>query len=54
MAVPGALIQSTLSTAALAGLLHLVGWSWTAGIILGMAISVASTVVMALVLARLA
>jgi CPA2 family monovalent cation:H+ antiporter-2 len=51
VAVPGALIQSTLSTAALAGLLHLVGWSWTAGIILGMAISVASTVVMALVLA---
>jgi CPA2 family monovalent cation:H+ antiporter-2 len=51
VAVPGALIQSTLSTAALAGLLHLVGWSWTSGIILGMAISVASTVVMALVLA---
>jgi CPA2 family monovalent cation:H+ antiporter-2 len=51
VALPGALIQSTLSTAALAGLLHLVGWSWTAGIILGMAISVASTVVMALVLA---
>ena len=51
VAVPGALIQSSLSTAALAGLLHLVGWSWTSGIILGMAISVASTVVMALVLA---
>jgi len=51
VAVPGALIQSTLSTAALAALLHLVGWSWTSGIILGMAISVASTVVMALVLA---
>src|SRR5688572_32851427 len=51
VAVPGALIQSTLSTVALAGLLHLVGWSWTSGLILGMAISVASTVVMALVLA---
>jgi CPA2 family monovalent cation:H+ antiporter-2 len=51
IAVPGALIQSSLSTAALAGLLHLLGWSWTSGIILGMAISVASTVVMALVLA---
>ena len=50
VAVPGALIQSTLSTVALAGLLHLVGWSWTSGLILGMAISVASTVVMALVL----
>jgi len=50
--VPGALIQSSISTAALAALLHLVGWTWTAGIILGMAISVASTVVMALVLAE--
>jgi len=28
------------------------GWSWTSGLILGMAISVASTVVMALVLAK--
>jgi len=50
IALPGALIQSTLSTAALAALLRWVGWDWTAGIILGMAISVASTVVMALVL----
>jgi CPA2 family monovalent cation:H+ antiporter-2 len=33
-------------------LLRLLGWSWTSGIILGMAISVASTVVMALVLAE--
>ena len=52
VAVPGALIQSTLSTAALALLLRLLGWSWISGIILGMAISVASTVVMALVLAE--
>lgn len=50
--VPGALIQSAISTGALAGILHLMGWSWTAGVILGMAISVASTVVMALVLAE--
>ncbi|MGE5644622.1 MAG: cation:proton antiporter [Acidobacteriota bacterium] len=50
--VPGALIQSTMSTVALALLLHLLGWTWTAGIILGMAISVASTVVMALVLSE--
>lgn len=48
--VPGALIQSAMSTGALAVILHFMGWSWTAGIILGMAISVASTVVMALVL----
>ncbi len=52
VAVPGALIQSTMSTAALALALRLLGWSWISGIILGMAISVASTVVMALVLAE--
>jgi len=48
--VPGALIQSTISTTALAALLHILGWPWVQGIILGMAISVASTVVMAVVL----
>jgi len=52
VAVPGALIQSTLSTSALAVLLHFMGWDWTSGFILGMAISVASTVVMAMVLAE--
>lgn len=52
LAVPGALIQSTLSTLALTLLLHMMGWSWTSGLILGMAISVASTVVMALVLTK--
>lgn len=52
IALPGALIQSTASTLALAGALKLLGWTWTAGLILGMAISVASTVVMALVLAE--
>ncbi len=50
LAVPGALIQSTASTFVLAALLTLFGWSWTSGIILGMGISVASTVVMAMVL----
>jgi monovalent cation:H+ antiporter-2, CPA2 family len=50
IAVPGALIQSTTSTVALALLLRWAGWSWVAGIILGMATSVASTVVMAMVL----
>src|ERR1051326_8522536 len=52
IALPGALIQSTFSTAALAVGLHLLGWTWTSGLVLGMAISVASTVVMALVLAK--
>lgn len=52
VALPGALIQSTLSTTALALALRLFGWNWISGIILGMAISVASTVVMALVLTK--
>lgn len=52
VAVPGALVQSTVSTLALAALLRLLGWTWISGIILGMAVSVASTVVMALVLAE--
>jgi CPA2 family monovalent cation:H+ antiporter-2 len=52
VAVPGALIQSTISTTMLATFLHLMGWGWIPGFILGMAISVASTVVMALVLAK--
>lgn len=50
IAVPGALIQSLLSTLLVASLLRWFGWSWQSGIILGIAISVASTVVMALVL----
>ncbi len=50
VAVPGALIQSTISTLGLALLLRLFGWDWISGIILGMSISVASTVVMARVL----
>jgi CPA2 family monovalent cation:H+ antiporter-2 len=52
VAVPGAIIQSALSTAMLAVLLHLFGWDWSSGIVLGLAISVSSTVVMARVLAE--
>lgn len=52
LALPGALVQSTISTGVLAIILNLMGWNWVSGIILGMAISVASTVVMALVLAE--
>lgn len=52
IALPGALFQSAISTTALAVLLHLVGWDWQSGFVLGVAISVASTVVMALVLAE--
>ncbi|MBX3212524.1 MAG: cation:proton antiporter [Labilithrix sp.] len=52
IALPGALFQSAISTMALAVLLRLVGYDWQSGIVLGIAISVASTVVMALVLAE--
>ncbi len=50
IAVPGALIQSGFSTAMLALILRALGWDWSSGIVLGLAISVASTVVMAKVL----
>ncbi len=52
VAIPGAVFQSFISTMAVAALLRLLGWSWTSGIVLGVSISVASTVVMALVLAE--
>jgi len=50
VAVPGALIQSAASTLVAALLLHLLGWNWSSGVVLGLAVSVASTVVMAKVL----
>jgi len=46
LAVPGALIQSTVATFACMGLATALGWSWQGGLILGIAVSVASTVVM--------
>src|SRR4051794_40997481 len=46
LAVPGALIQSTVATLACTALAVAVGWSWQSGLILGIAVSVASTVVM--------
>ncbi len=52
IAVPGALIQSVFSTALLALILRALGWNWGSGIVLGLAISVASTVVMSMVLAE--
>lgn len=52
VAVPGALFQSAISTLVMAALLRLAGYGWEAGIVLGISISVASTVVMALVLAE--
>jgi monovalent cation:H+ antiporter-2, CPA2 family len=46
IAIPGALIQIVLASAMGAGLAHLLGWSWTAGFVFGLALSVASTVVL--------
>ena len=46
LAIPGALAQSTAATLACMGLAVAIGWSWRSGLILGIAVSVASTVVM--------
>lgn len=46
IAVPGALGQSTAATIACTGLAWLAGWPWQHGVILGIAVSVASTVVL--------
>jgi CPA2 family monovalent cation:H+ antiporter-2 len=46
IAVPGALGQSTAATLACAALAVAVGWTWQIGLILGIAVSVASTVVL--------
>src|SRR5688572_27795745 len=46
VAVPGALGQSTAATLACALLAVSLGWSWKSGLILGVAVSVASTVVL--------
>jgi monovalent cation:H+ antiporter-2, CPA2 family len=46
LAIPGALAQSTAASLACMGLAVTMGWSWRSGLILGIAVSVASTVVM--------
>lgn len=46
VAIPGAIGQSTVATLACAGLAAAVGWTWQSGLILGIAVSVASTVVL--------
>jgi CPA2 family monovalent cation:H+ antiporter-2 len=46
IAVPGAVGQIVLATLMGAGLARLLGWSWPAGLVFGLALSVASTVVM--------
>jgi CPA2 family monovalent cation:H+ antiporter-2 len=44
--VPGALLQTTLTTALGAWIGHLWGWGWGGGIVLGLSLGVASTVVL--------
>ncbi|HOW14870.1 cation:proton antiporter [Methanosarcina sp.] len=50
IALPGALIQSLATAAFGAIVMHMLGWSWKVGIVFGLAISVASTVVLTRVL----
>lgn len=51
LAIPGAIAQIAAATLLGAGATRLFGWSWPAGLVFGMAISVASTVVLTRVLA---
>ena len=46
IAIPGALGQSSAATVACTGLAVAMGWTWSSGLILGIAVSVASTVVL--------
>jgi CPA2 family monovalent cation:H+ antiporter-2 len=46
IALPGALGQSTAATLGCMGVAMAAGWTWQSGLILGMAVSVASTVVL--------
>ncbi len=50
IAIPGALGQSAVATIASMAVAHAMGWTWTAGAVLGMATAVASTVVLLRVL----
>ena len=50
VAVPGAIVQIAAATGLGAVIMRMFGWDWTAGIVFGMAVSVASTVVLTRVL----
>ncbi|HVN63800.1 MAG TPA: cation:proton antiporter [Candidatus Binataceae bacterium] len=45
IAIPGAILQVALATALGAGAAHLWGWQYSAGLVFGLALSIASTVV---------
>lgn len=46
VAIPGAIGQIAVATVVTGVLSHLLGWPWTEGLVLGLAVSVASTVVL--------
>ena len=50
VAVPGAVVQSIVATALGMAVAHAFGWTWTAGLVFGIGLSVASTVVLIRVL----
>jgi CPA2 family monovalent cation:H+ antiporter-2 len=50
IAIPGAVGQSLAATILAMGAFHFLGWSWKSGMVLGMAMAVASTVVLLRVL----
>ena len=50
IAIPGAIGQSVIATLLGAGVARFLGWGWGAGVVLGIAVSVASTVVLMRVL----
>ena len=51
VAIPGALVQSLVATGSAALIVRALGWDWTAGLVFGLCLSVASTVVLVRVLA---
>lgn len=51
VAIPGAIVQSLVATVLAAVITHFMGWDWSSGIVFGLCISVASTVVLVRVLA---
>lgn len=50
IAIPGAVVQSLVATVLGALMMRLLGWTWPAGVVFGIALSVASTVVLTRVL----
>lgn len=50
IAIPGAVTQIIVATTLGAGAAHLFGWSWQAGLVYGLSLSVASTVVLTRIL----